>query len=114
MGCMQSVANKNKVAPVDTNFEVFTNVKAVIDHSPTVVDESSPIVLRYRTPFFRAHAQVIFPPIEKKEMWTIGWIQACDDMKFINQYGELGLYEINFVIVCTKFDFYQRTTIKMN
>ena len=102
---MHSVANKNKVAPTKENFEIFTNVKAVIDYSPTVVDESSPIVLRYRTPFFRAHAQVIFPPIDKKEVWTVGWIQACDDMKFINQYGDLGLYEITYDIVPTLLNF---------
>ena len=88
MGCFHSVSNKSKVGPCRTN--IFSEVQATIDQSPTVIEEYSPIVLRYRTPYFRANAQVIMPPIRRKETWTVGWIQACDYMKFINQYGNLG------------------------
>nr|XP_026691870.1 uncharacterized protein LOC494362 isoform X2 [Ciona intestinalis] len=88
MGCFHSVSNKSKVGPCRTN--IFSDVQATIDQSPTVIEEYSPIVLRYRTPYFRANAQVIMPPIRRKETWTVGWIQACDYMKFINQYGTLG------------------------
>nr|CAB3263356.1 uncharacterized protein LOC494362 [Phallusia mammillata] len=88
MGCFHSVSNKSKVGPCRTN--IHSDVQATIDQSPTVIEEYSPIVLRYRTPYFRANAQVIMPPIRRKETWTVGWIQACDYMKFINQYGNLG------------------------
>ena len=89
MGCVQSRARKKrKVAPV--NSDIYSSVRAVVDQTPTVVDESSPIVLRYRTPYFRAFAEVIFPPICNKDIWTIGWIQGCEYMKFINRYGNLG------------------------
>ncbi|XP_076822402.1 uncharacterized protein LOC143468848 [Clavelina lepadiformis] len=88
MGCFHSVSNKSKVGPCRTN--IFSDVQATIDQCPTDIEEISPIVLRYRTPYFRAKAQVIMPPIRRKETWTVGWIQACDYMKFINQYGTLG------------------------
>lgn len=88
MGCLHSVSNKSKVGPCRTN--IHSEVQACIDHSPTVIEEFSPIVLRYRTPYFRANAQVIMPPIKRRETWTVGWIQACDYMKFINQYGDMG------------------------
>lgn len=88
MGCFHSVSSKAKVGPCQTN--IYSNVQASIDKSPTIIEEFSPIVLRYRTPYFRAYAQVIMPPIRRKETWTVGWIQACDHMKFVNQYGMLG------------------------
>lgn len=88
MGCFHSVSSKAKVGPCQTN--IHSEVHASIDQSPTVIEEFSPIVLRYRTPYFRANAQVIMPPIRRKETWTVGWIQACDHMKFVNQYGTLG------------------------
>ena len=61
-----------------------------IDRKSTVIEESSPIVLRYKTPYFRANATILLPPIEKKHTWTLGWIQACERMKFVNKYGDLG------------------------
>ena len=61
-----------------------------IDKKPTVIEETSPIVLRYKTPYFRANATIVLPPIDKKQTWTLGWIQACERMKFINSYGNLG------------------------
>uniref|UniRef100_A0ACB8F067 Uncharacterized protein n=1 Tax=Sphaerodactylus townsendi TaxID=933632 RepID=A0ACB8F067_9SAUR len=66
-------------------------VKASIDPVPTNIDESSSVVLRYRTPHFRASAQVLMPPIVKKETWIVGWIQACNHMEFYNYYGEHGM-----------------------
>ena len=88
MGCIHSVSQKKRVEPCRSS--IYSDVRATIDQSPTIIEEYSPIVLRYRTPYFRAHAQVIMPPIRNKETWTVGWIQACDYMKFINQYGDLG------------------------
>ena len=67
-------------------YELNTN----IDKKPTVIEETSPIVLRYKTPYFRANATIILPPIDKKQTWTLGWIQACEKMKFTNSYGQLG------------------------
>lgn len=90
MGCIQSIA-KSKVSPDRCHQNVIVeNIQASIDRTPTEIEEKSPIVLRYRTPYFRASAHVIVPPIPRKETWTVGWIQACDSMKFINQYGDLG------------------------
>ena len=88
MGCVHSVSQKKRVEPCRSS--IYSDVRATIDPSPTIIEEYSPIVLRYRTPYFRAHAQVIMPPIRNKETWTVGWIQACSYMKFINQYGNLG------------------------
>ena len=88
MGCFHSVAHKTKVGPCRTT--IHSDVQASIDPTQTIIEEYSPIVLRYRTPYFRATAVVTMPPITKKETWTVGWIQACDHMKFINQYGNLG------------------------
>lgn len=86
MGCMQSA---------DTN--IYENIRVLelnssIDSSPTVIDESSNVVLRYRTPYFRAVARVQVPPLVRKEIWTVGWIQACNKMDFFNYYGEEGMY----------------------
>ena len=89
MGCVNSTSRKKRRV-VPRNPEIFSSVRAFIDQCPTVVDETSPIVLRYRTPYFRAYAQVLFPPIQNRDVWTVGWIQGCDHMTFINQYGNLG------------------------
>ncbi|MCI4377790.1 hypothetical protein PGIGA_G00207580 [Pangasianodon gigas] len=87
MGCLQSVACKPRVRR--ENIVVY-EVSASIDRSPTVVEENSPIVLRYRTPYFRASAGVVMPPVPRNETWTVGWIQACTQMEFYNTYGDAG------------------------
>lgn len=82
--------SKDKMrVPSETNIKV-TNVKARIDRRPTIIDESSNIVLKYKTPHFRASATVRFPPIPEGENWTVGWVQACTKMAFINTYGNIG------------------------
>lgn len=88
MGCLQSVVCKPRVRR--ENIVVY-EVSASIDRSPTVVEENSPIVLRYRTPYFRASAGVVMPPVPRNETWTVGWIQACTQMEFYNTYGEAGV-----------------------
>ncbi|KAK2120484.1 hypothetical protein P7K49_001870 [Saguinus oedipus] len=90
MGCIQSIGGKARVFREGIT---VIDVKASIDPVPTSIDESSNVVLRYRTPHFRASAQVIMPPIPKKETWIVGWIQACSHMEFYNQYGEQGIFE---------------------
>ncbi|XP_048369374.1 protein FAM78A [Sphaerodactylus townsendi] len=88
MGCIQSISCKSK--GIRESISVV-EVKASIDPVPTNIDESSSVVLRYRTPHFRASAQVLMPPIVKKETWIVGWIQACNHMEFYNYYGEHGM-----------------------
>ncbi|XP_016052166.1 PREDICTED: protein FAM78A [Miniopterus natalensis] len=88
MGCIQSIGGKARVFREGIT---VIDVKASIDPVPTSIDESSSVVLRYRTPHFRASAQVVMPPIPKKETWVVGWIQACSHMEFYNQYGEQGM-----------------------
>ncbi|KAL0965508.1 hypothetical protein UPYG_G00282230 [Umbra pygmaea] len=60
------------------------------------IDESSSVVLRYRTPHFRASARVLVPPVTAKETWTVGWIQACNHMEFYNKYGTKGMKHLNY------------------
>ncbi|KAM6169287.1 protein FAM78A [Rhynchocyon petersi] len=88
MGCIQSIGSKARVFREGIT---VIDVKASIDPVPTSIDESSSVVLRYRTPHFRASAQVVMPPIPKKETWIVGWIQACSHMEFYNQYGDQGM-----------------------
>lgn len=85
MGCMQSTGSN-----FYENFRVL-ELNTSIDSYPTVIDESSNVVLRYRTPYFRAAARVQVPPVVHKEIWTVGWIQACNQMDFFNHYGEEGM-----------------------
>ncbi|XP_072494290.1 protein FAM78A-like [Notamacropus eugenii] len=59
--------------------------------APTLIEESSPIVLRYKTPYFKASARVVMPPIPRNETWVVGWIQACNQMEFFNTYSDLGI-----------------------
>lgn len=87
MGCVQSGTCKPSFSETITVLEL----NASIDPNPTTIDELSDVVLRYRTPYFRASAQVLVPPVLKKEIWTIGWIQACNQMDFYNHYGNEGL-----------------------
>ncbi|XP_060697123.1 protein FAM78A [Hemiscyllium ocellatum] len=88
MGCISSLVCKPRVCRESI---CLKELSATIDANPTVIDESSDIVLRYRTPYFRATARVCVPPILRAETWVVGWIQACNYMEFYNTYGELGM-----------------------
>ncbi|XP_029468843.1 protein FAM78A [Rhinatrema bivittatum] len=88
MGCIQSLSCKSKLF---RDSITVIEARASIDSTPTSIDESSSVVLRYRTPHFRASAQVLVPPIPKKETWIVGWIQACNHMEFFNHYGDQGM-----------------------
>ncbi|CAN0389403.1 protein FAM78B-like [Lampetra fluviatilis] len=61
-----------------------------VEREATVLDESSPLVLRYRTPLFRGFARVRWPPVRAGEAWDVGWVQACTRMMFRNTYGNAG------------------------
>lgn len=89
MGCFQSIAcNKSRIKRENI---VVHDLSATIDHCPTVIEENSPIVLRYKTPYFKAAARVVMPPIQCNETWIVGWIQACTQMEFYNTYGDIGM-----------------------
>ncbi|XP_032814646.2 protein FAM78B-like isoform X2 [Petromyzon marinus] len=89
MGCIQSLICKpRRLRRENIVVEEFS---ATIDSTPTVVEESSPIVLRYKTPYFRASARLVVPPIPPGQTWVVGFVQACDHMEFHNVYGELGI-----------------------
>jgi hypothetical protein len=85
----------------------IVELEANIENRPTIIDEKSPAVLKYRTPhfryiknlsktktfyfeLFRALATIKFPPLEDGEHWKIGWIQSCTRMDFFNSYGDCG------------------------
>ncbi|UJR26438.1 hypothetical protein I4U23_007768 [Adineta vaga] len=65
-------------------------LEAKIENRPTIIDEKSSAVLKYRTPHFRATATVKFPPLGEGEHWKVGWIQSCTRMDFFNSYGDSG------------------------
>ncbi|XP_037121468.1 protein FAM78A [Syngnathus acus] len=88
MGCLQSIACKPKTF---RDGVAVLQVNASIDPNPTNIDESSAVILRYRTPYFRAQALVLVPPVAANETWTVGWIQACNHMEFYNTYGSKGM-----------------------
>ncbi|RVE65931.1 hypothetical protein OJAV_G00121000 [Oryzias javanicus] len=88
MGCIQSIRCKPKSFRESI---IVLELNASIDSNPTSIDEASGVVLRYRTPHFRATARVLVPPVPAKETWTIGWIQACNHMEFFNTYGDKGM-----------------------
>ncbi|KAL1274326.1 hypothetical protein QQF64_027140 [Cirrhinus molitorella] len=88
MGCIQSIRCKPKSF---RDSIMVLEVNSSIDSNPTSIDESSSVVLRYRTPHFRASARVLVPPVAGKESWTVGWIQACNHMEFYNKYGCKGM-----------------------
>lgn len=89
MGCIQSIAcNKSRIRRENV---VVSELSATIDHCATVIEESSPIVLRYKTPYFKASARIVMPPIQRSETWVVGWIQACTQMEFYNTYGDIGM-----------------------
>ncbi|XP_052091404.1 protein FAM78B-like [Mytilus californianus] len=66
------------------------NLNARIEKQPTVVDETSQSVLKYRTPNFRVSATIELAPMTEQQKWKVGWIQACTDMMFHNTYGDEG------------------------
>lgn len=96
MGCIQSIRCKPKSF---RDSIVILELNATIDSNPTSIDETSGVVLRYRTPHFRANARILVPPVAAKETWTIGWIQACNHMEFFNTYGDKGMWVSSDLVV---------------
>ncbi|CAF1211970.1 unnamed protein product [Adineta steineri] len=85
---LQSITNEKPQQPI---LPVrILELEATIENRPTIIDEKSPAVLKYRTPHFRATATLKFPPLDEGEHWKIGWIQSCTRMDFYNSYGDSG------------------------
>ena len=53
-----------------------------IEGKPTLIDETSSSVLKYKTPQFKSHVTFQMPAIEENQNWKVGWIQACTHMEF--------------------------------
>ncbi|CAI5639270.1 protein FAM78B [Oreochromis niloticus] len=69
---------------------VVCDLSATIDHCPTVIEESL-CGLQYKTPYFKASARIVMPPVPRNETWVVGWIQACTHKEYYNTYGDVGM-----------------------
>jgi len=61
------------------------DLHAEIESKPTLIDETSSSVLKYKTPQFKSHATFQMPPIDENQNWKVGWIQACTHMEFFSK-----------------------------
>jgi hypothetical protein len=61
------------------------DLHAEIESKPTLIDETSSSVLKYKTPQFKSHVTFQMSPIDDKQHWKIGWIQACTHMEFFSE-----------------------------
>ena len=58
---------------------------AEIESKPTLIDETSSSVLKYKTPQFKSYVTFQMPPLDENQSWKIGWIQACTHMEFFSK-----------------------------
>jgi len=63
---------------------------------PTRLEERNDKILIFKTPTMRAKATVTVPPVPRGEVWTVGWVQSCTYMNFVNVYGPLGFSSWEF------------------
>jgi hypothetical protein len=56
-----------------------------IESKPTLIDETSSSVLKYKTPQFKSHVTFQMPAIDENQNWKVGWIQACTHMEFFSK-----------------------------
>lgn len=61
-------------------------LRAEIESKPTMIDETSSSVLKYKTPQFKSHATFQISAIDESQNWKVGWIQACTHMEFFSQF----------------------------
>lgn len=59
-------------------------LNAEIESKPTLIDETSSSVLKYKTPQFKSHVTFQMPSIDENQNWKVGWIQACTHMEFFS------------------------------
>lgn len=76
--------------------KIKVDVNAYIEDKDILIEESSPIFVKYKTPSFKADAAILVPEMKTAENWKIGWVQACHKMKFVNIYGKLGMTSWEF------------------
>jgi len=79
---------------------VLKNIQATVEvyrnPAPTKVEEKNDKVVVFRTPTMRAKATVTVPPVPPGHVWTIGWVQSCTYMNFVNVYGQSGFTSWEF------------------
>jgi len=84
----------------DSKDSVINNIKVLLEvyrnPQPTRVDEKNDKVVVFRTPTMRLKATVTVPPVPTGQIWTIGWVQSCHFMNFVNVYGHLGFTSWEF------------------
>lgn len=56
-----------------------------IENKPTLIDETSSSVLKYKTPQFKSHVTFQMGAMDQRQSWKIGWIQACTHMEFFSK-----------------------------
>jgi hypothetical protein len=61
------------------------DLHAEIESKPTLIDETSSSVLKYKTPQFKSHVTFQMAPIDENQNWKVGWIQACTHMEFFSK-----------------------------
>ena len=61
------------------------DLRAEIEGKPTMIDETSSSVLKYKTPQFKSHVTFQMGPIDENQSWKVGWIQACTHMEFFSK-----------------------------
>jgi hypothetical protein len=61
-------------------------LRAEIESKPTLIDETSSSVLKYKTPQFKSHVTFQMPAIDENQNWKVGWIQACTHMEFFSKF----------------------------
>jgi len=78
------------IKSIQASVEVYRNP------APTRVEEKNDKVVVFRTPTMRAKATVTVPPVPQGQVWTIGWVQSCIYMNFVNVYGQSGFTSWEF------------------
>ncbi|CAF4273083.1 unnamed protein product [Rotaria sp. Silwood2] len=77
-------------------------LRVEIESKPTLIDETSSSVLKYKTPQFKSHVTFQMPAIDENQNWKVGWIQACTHMEFFNTYGDYGYTSWEFPEMVTR------------
>lgn len=72
------------------------DLHAEIESKPTLIDETSSSVLKYKTPQFKSYVTFQMPAIDENQSWKIGWIQACTHMEFFSKF----IYIFNRFLIC--------------
>jgi len=91
-----SITNKNWDSKDAVLKSIVAHVEVYRNPQPTKVEEKNDKVIVFRTPTMRAKATCTVPPVPAGHVWTIGWVQSCHYMNFVNVYGHLGFTSWEF------------------